>query len=374
MVKDTLFMTKILYIISDKNFGGGSRHVFDLITNLDKKKFKPVLVTIPSKIEILLKNKCTVYEVDMKSRLDLQAVSKIKEIILKEKPEIIHLHSTRAGILGTLAARNIGIPIIYTEHLFTKDYLPHNKIIHALQMQVLKRLSKNIAKVIAVSQSVKDYLAQNKIFQDNKIEVIYNGIQLSNKPYAISHKQKKEIIIGSIGTLTELKGYKYLIEALKIACPEYGRGENWKLEIIGSGEDEQKLKSLTKKYNLENSIIFTSFTSDIENKIAKWDIYIQPSLSESFGLAIAQAMDLGIPVIASRTGGIPELVDNNSGILVTPKNPEALSSAIIKLAQDEKLRNKMGLSARERIKKYFSLEIMINKTEKLYSETARNVA
>ena len=106
-------MIKILYIISDKNFGGGSRHVFDLIANIDKNKFEPVLISIPSPILNRVKN-IKKYKVEMNSRFDLKAVKKIQEIVNIEKPNIIHLHSTRAGILGTYAAKKLNIPIIYT--------------------------------------------------------------------------------------------------------------------------------------------------------------------------------------------------------------------------------------------------------------------
>ena len=371
-------MVKILYIICDKNFGGGSRHVFDLITNLDKKKFKPVLITVPSPLEYLFKNKISLHQVDMKSRLDFKAIREIKNITKKEKPDIIHLHSTRAGIIGTLAVKDLDIPIIYTEHLFTDDYIPENKLIHRLQLEALKRLSKNIDRVIAVSKAVKDYLANKKIFSDDKIEVIYNGIKINQyaKP---ENKKFDKLIIGSIGALSEIKGYKYLIEALKIVnsleignCPPW-LVETGKLEIIGEGPDKADLKGLIERYHLQNKIDLIPFSSNIEDKIKKWDIYVQPSLSESFGLATAEAMSIGLPIIATNAGGLKELVDKNSGFLVKPADAKALASAIIKLIQSPAQRAEMGKNARERIKKYFSLDKMIINTQKLYISLLKKI-
>lgn len=377
--------TKVLYIISDKNFGGGSRHVFDLIINLDKNIFTPILISIPSPILDLLKDKTPrfhsldytrgrsgqvkTYSVEMNSRLDLKAVKAIQKIIKKEKPDIIHLHSTRAGILGTMAAKKYKIPIVYTEHLFTNEYIPHSKLIYIYQLNAFKFLSKYISKVIAVSNAVKQYLVDKKVFISRQVEVIYNGVNTSYQPLvptsldrdsdrsvgAINNKHQKKIItIGSIGTLTKIKGYKYLIDAVQNI-------NNAKLEIIGSGPDLDLLKDLDKNKKVK----FSYQIKDPGKIISNWDIYIQPSLSESFGLALAEAMSLGLPVIATRAGGIPELVDD-AGLLVAPNDGNALKDAIIKLINDSKLREDLGKKAKVRIQKYFTLEKMVKKTENLY--------
>ena len=143
--------------------------------------------------------------------------------------------------------------------------------------------------------------------------------------------------------------------------------ENWKLEIIGTGPQEQQLKKLVNKYGLNDKIKFLNEQKDVSRFFPTWNVYIQPSISESFGLSIAEAMSCGIPIIATKTGGITELVDKNSGILVEPKNAIELASAIIKLATSEELRVGMGQSAFKRIIKHFSLNIMINKMEQLYT-------
>jgi len=364
---------KVLHIISDKNFGGGSRHVLNLISNLDSG-FEPTLISRPSPIIAKTENKIKTYAVEMKSRIDFKAVKKIKNIIKIEKPNIIHLHSARAGILGTLAAKDSKIPIVYTEHLFTNTYVPHNKLIHVSQIYVFRHLSKYITKVIAVSKAVKNYLVDKKMFPADKIEVIYNGIETRcsskklprlNSGQVGAGKKQNEVIIGSVGTLTKIKGYKYLVEAIHEAMLQ-ATGYKLQLELVGTGSDELELKAMVKKYHLENYIKFLGQKNDIFEVMKNWDIYVQPSLSESFGLAAAEAMSMGIPVIASDVGGIPELVDKNSGTLVEPKNPKSLASAIIKLAGDKKLRTDLGQNASAKIEKKFSLDKMIEETEKLY--------
>lgn len=354
-------MKKILYIISDTEFTGGSRHLYNLIISIDKKKFIPVLISKPSPILEKLKSKIKVYEVTMNSRVDFGSIKKIKEIVRKEKPDIIHLHSTRAGLLGTLAVKDLGIPIIYTEHLFTSDYAPNNKFVYLLQTQTFKLLSKSITKVIAVSGAVKKYLVDKKIFPENKVGVIYNGVVLA-KIKKIKAKNNNKITVGSIGTLTEIKGFKYLIEAMSKI-----KSKNIFLEIVGQGKDEKYLKKLIDKYNLQKNITIFTNIKDIAKKLSSWDIYIQCSLSESFGMALAEAMLQKLAIIATKVGGMPELVAN-TGLLIPSKNPGAIKSAIIKLADDLEFRAKIGKLASARIKKYFSQALMIKNIENFYDE------
>lgn len=351
---------KVLYIISDANFGGGSRHLCDLINNLDNKKFETILITKPSPIMTELKNKIKIYEVEMKNRIDQKSVQNIKDILKKEKPNLIHLHSTRAGILGTIAAKKTNTPVIYTEHLFTKDYIPYNKFVHLGQIYTYKFIQKDINKVIAVSESVKEYLINRKIFSSEKIEVIYHGISLPKKINA--KKKNNKIIIGTIGTLTTLKGQQYLLKAVKIALD---KGCDIKLEIIGSGPEQAKLEQLSAKLGMQKNIKFLGFIKDIKKRIANWDIYVQSSLSESFGLATLEAMANGLPIIATNVGATEEVVGKN-GILVKPADEKSLTSAIIKLTKNKKLLENYSQKSYLQAQK-FSLRKMISQTEKLYS-------
>lgn len=360
---------KILYCLSDGEFTGASRHLFDLITNLNKKKFTSVLISKPSPIINALKKSIKVYSVPMANRLDFASIKTIKEIIKNEQPHIIHLHSARAGILATLAAKKLTIPIVYTEHLFTKQYQPKNRLIHFVQLKVFQSLSPYITKVIAVSQAVKKYLVTKNIFSSNKIKVIYNGIRTT-----VSRKRKAEnklLTLGSIGTLTELKGYRYLIEAIKIMQNEKRKTKNFRLEIVGRGDQEKKLKSLVSKYHLEKQIKFIALVKDIRAKMNDWDIYIQSSLSEAFGLALAEAMGAGLAAIATRVGGIPELV-GKTALLVRSKDPKALASAIMELAHHQNLRQTMGQHARKRIINQFSLEKTVENTAALYEKILKD--
>lgn len=346
---------KILYLISDRQFGGGSRHLYDLIENLSHAWFEPILISRSSPILEKLKDKIKTYSVEMKNRLDFNSIKEIRKIIIKEKPDLVHLHSTRAGILGALAAKNLKIPIVYTEHLFTHDYIPHNKLIHTYQIITFRYLSKYITKVIVVSQAVKKYLIDKNIFPSERIEVIYHGV---GAVQPITNHQSPITKIGSIGALNSLKGYKYLTEAVQNI-------DGIKLEIVGSGDELAKLQKL----DVNKKTKFINYSDNIYKIMSKWDIYVQSSLSESFGLALAEAMAIGLPVIATKVGGMPEIVENGvNGLLVDKKNSQQLSETIKKLINNNELRKKMSENNIKKIKEGFSLDKMVKETERLYDK------
>ena len=306
----------------------------------------------------------------MNSKLDIEAIREIRKSIKHLKPDIIHVHGTRAGSLGRLAAIGFRIPVVYTEHLWTKNYKLPSRFAHRLQLIGLWFLDMFTTVNIAVSQSVKDFMVENQISRDEKIVVIYNAIEPLKKEAKIF--SGKDWVIGTIGTLNFQKGIQYLIEAFPIILKEFPKA---RLEIVGEGPYRRRLEKLVKKMKLSNSISFTGFVKDIEEKIINFDLYAQPSLSESFGLAIVQAMSIGLPVVATNTGGIPEVVTTGkTGILVEAAKPKALAAAILELLRDHEKAKKMGKMAAQDVKIKFNLKEMIKETEKIYEQVAKGSA
>ncbi|MCL5795576.1 MAG: glycosyltransferase family 4 protein [Patescibacteria group bacterium] len=359
-------MKKILYCISDNQFGGGSYHVLKLLENIDRKRFTPILVSKNSDIASRLSKKTKCYILPLKNRVDSASINKLREIITKEKPDLIHLHSTRAGILGTMAAKDFQIPIVYTEHLFTASYVPKNKIIYWMQKTAFKKISSHINCVIAVSGSVKEYLLKENIFPNKKVVVIYNGVEIPKIPKRKNHNQ---ITVGSIGSLSVIKGYNYLIEALGLIKKAYPKiYHKLKIKLIGRGEEKANVIQLAKTLGVIDKINIIDYQGNIDEELFALDIYAQPSLSESFGLAVAEAMAHKLPVIVSKVGGLTEIVDDKTGIMIEPKNQKQIAHAIIKLAGNNQLSEKLATNARQKIIKYFSLTKMIRETEKIYAE------
>jgi len=364
---------KVLEIIGDSTLAGAPRHLLSLLENFDYKKFSLFVISPPGPLAGQIK---AIHEtidleiIPMHSKFNITTIKEIRAHIKQVKPDVIHVHGTRAGSLARLAAIGLKPPVIYTEHLWTKNYHLSSWFANNLQILGLWFLDMFTDFNIAVSQAVKDFMVEGQVTRSEKVKVIYNGIDLPEKKAKIF--SKKDIVLGTVGTLNYQKGIQYLIQAMPKVLKEFPHTE---LTIVGEGVFKDHLKQLVKKMKLEKSVTFTGFVKDIDDEMIKFDIYIQPSISESFGLAIIQAMSLGVPVVATNTGGIPEIVTTDkTGTLVEVAKPEALSEAIIDLLRDEEKAKKMGQLAREEVKIKFNLKDMVQATEGVYEEVTKNRA
>lgn len=362
---------KVLEIIGDATLAGAPRHLLTLLENFNYEKFEIFVICPPGPLagEIkILKESVNLYIVPMHSKFDLKAISEIRSEIRHIRPDLIHVHGTRAGSLGRIASIGLKYPLIYTEHLWTKDYHLSSHLENILQITALWFLDMFTTLNIAVSQAVKDFMVGSQVSRPDKITVIYNAIKPSKKKAKIFSQEN--VTLGTVGTLNNQKGVQYLILAMPRILKEFPRT---KLVVVGEGFYKDHLKELVRKTKLNRSVIFTGFVKDIVEEMINFDIYVQPSISESFGLAIVQAMDLGLPVVATNTGGIPEVVTTGkSGLLVEAKNSLALTEAILTLIRDQDKAKRMGKLGEEEAKIKFNLEDMIGETEGIYEKIAQS--
>lgn len=364
----------VLEIIGDPSLAGAPRHLLSVVENLDTEKFAISVICpagpLAGEIKKLRRN-IDLDIIPMKSRLDLNAISQIRKTIKHLKPDIIHVHGTRAGILGRLAAIGFNIPVIYTEHLWTKQFRMQSRILNFFHYFANWFLDMFTTQNIAVSQSVKDFLVSSNLSRADKVQVIYNGIEPTHLEAKV-FRNSREFLIATVGTLNPQKGMQYLIRALPLINKEF---PGVQLEIIGDGSYKRKLVNEVKRLKLKSDVKFTGFVPNVDKYLTRFDLYVQPSLSESFGLAIVQAMSVGLPIVATNTGGIPEVVtEGKSGFLVPSEDPKALAAAILELLRHPSLARKMGQMARKEARLKFNVADMINELEKTYESVAQNPA
>jgi len=364
----------ILEIIGDPSLAGAPRHLLSIVENLDLDQFTIHVICPPGPLAGEIRKLHRHIDLDiiaMHSRWDFAAISKIRHSIKHIKPDIIHVHGTRAGALGRLAAIGLNIPVIYTEHLWTKQFRMRSRILTFFHFIGYWFLDLFTTLNIAVSHAVKDFMVSANISRAEKTKVIYNGITPSNLKAKI-FEDKHNFKIITVGTLNPQKGVQFLILAMPKILKEFS---NVSLDIVGDGPFRRSLEKEVKKKKLASKVQFSGFVPDIEKYLTKFDIYVQPSLSESFGLAITQAMSVGLPVIATNAGGIPEVVtDGKSGILVEAADPKALADGILTLLRDPEKAKKMGEMGQKEVKLKFDLKDMIKELERTYVETAKNPA
>jgi glycosyltransferase involved in cell wall biosynthesis len=173
-------------------------------------------------------------------------------------------------------------------------------------------------------------------------------------------------IIGFAGRLVPLKGVEYLLQAIAILKKEY---PSIQLRLAGSGPERDRLEQLTTALSLKENVLFLDWVEDVNAERSRWSVTVQPSLQEGLPMNVLESMAAGVPVIASRVGGIPEVIrDGINGLLVGPRNSSQLAEAIGRLLTDASLRNRLGLAAVQTIMKGFSAEKMSAEVSALYDE------
>jgi len=221
--------------------------------------------------------------------------------------------------------------------------------------------------VVAISRVIMELLVEAGV-EPGRIRLIHSGIDPERfvDCAAASAVAGREVVVGIVAALEERKGHRYLFDA---AAALKRRGHRIKYLVAGEGPVRRQLEEQVKALNLADEVRFCGFVSDAPDLLSQIDIFILPSLYEGLGVAVLEAMAAGKPVIASRVGGLPELVaDGETGLLVAPKNVEGLVEAIARLADDESLARAMGKKGAARTRASFSLEKMATQNEAYYYE------
>lgn len=366
-------MKKIIFVLGDATITGAPMHVLQLTRALIKKDYEVLVICPHGPIEKeFAKLKIAVKEVSMKSPYDRSSSAQIRDIITEFDPQIVHFHGVRAGWLGLIAARNIkNVKKVYTEHLWTSNYHLANPAYEQVQKRGLKFLSRYADKIIAVSSAVKDFLVSNG-YEKEKIVIIPNGIQdeyLKINP--IKKPASAPIILGSVGSLNDQKNFRMLIKSFFLIKQERPNLDIY-LQIIGEGPLKKNLEGMIEHYRIIQGLVsFPGRVANLAERYQHFTIFINCSLSESFGLAVGEAMAVGLPVIASKIPALEELIDD-AGILVDPRDKDEIKDAILKLIDNKELRKELAEKAKKRIADNFSEDVMIKKTLSVYESLIKS--
>ncbi|MBU1092068.1 glycosyltransferase family 4 protein [Patescibacteria group bacterium] len=374
MVKKKISIT---YVIGDSSLTGAPRHLLSLVTGLDQREFS-VSVILPQGplADELQKNRITTFLVPMRSRSDVAAVNAIRKLLTRYDPDIMHAHGQRAGLLARIAVKDLPIKVVYTEHTWTKEFRLENPILHWAHIRSMRMLDRLTHKTIAVSKAVADFLIKTNITKPEKIQVIYNGIELiTDKPHQSEfellrkyHLDAKDVVIGTIGSLNIQKDTASLIKAMPRVIKRF---PNAKLVIVGTGPLQKNLQRLATKLKISDAVVFTGVINNVADILKTFSIFVLCSRSEAFGISILEAMKAHVPIITTKVGGIPEIITSNrNGLLVNPCDPKQLASTIMKLLNDKKLQKKLAVGGYETLQK-FTTTTMVHETEKLYKNLSK---
>ncbi|MBI5071375.1 glycosyltransferase [Candidatus Falkowbacteria bacterium] len=352
---------KIIHIITGLPFGGAETMLFDLARRLSADNFEVKVATAVRGGPLVQDFKEAGIEVrifEKRGKIGLGLIFKLWRFLRREKPDIVHTHLFGGDTWGRIAAVLARVPIIIsTEHNTNLDE-------GWAKRKLKKFLSHFTKKIVAVSEAVKNYSVVYDKIRAKKIVVVQNGIDLEK---FISSSEKDfgdPPIIGVVGRLEEQKGYKYLFEALNLI-----KTIPWILWVVGDGSKKSELERLAKDLNLRERIIFLGARRNIAEILNQIDIFVLPSLWEGLGIAVLEAAAAGKPIVASRVGGIPEIIEEDrTGILVEPKNVKSLADGLEHILLGSAEAKEMGARARAMAEEKFGVEKMVGSYENLYKE------
>lgn len=305
---------------------------------------------------------------------DIKSIIKIRKILKEINPDIVYMHSSKAGGLGRIALLfNRKIKKIYNAHgwYFNAKISQKKKIVYQLIEKILAYSTD-----IIVNISINEYESaiNKKIAAKTKMTIIENGIDFTKfidadknrdttrKKYCID---SDEIVIGVVGRLSEQKDPLTTIKAFKNLNEKH---KNTKLFYVGSGDLEEEVREYSKRNNIENNVIITGWVGDVEKYIPAFDIAILPSKWEGFGLAIVEYMACKKPIVATKTGGIANIIDSEErGFLIETEDYQALSDRICYCIENKELVDKMAQSNFEYAKEKFNIKNVIKKHEEIFN-------
>ena len=377
-------MSKInlLYIITKLELGGAQKQLLSLISALDKDRYNIFLFTagdgllIPEALAIegLILKRSKFLERVINPLKDILALLEIYFFIKKNRIQIVHTHSSKAGILGRLAAKFAKTPvIIHTVHGWSfNDYQfrPVNYLYRSLE----RFCATFTSKIIVVSSFDQAKGLRNSIASKERYILIRYG--LDDKAFSATSKRREirqslglsdmALVVGMVACFKFQKAPLDFIELagrIKIKFPDV------KFVLVGDGRLRGKIVTRIKQLNLENQIILTGWYKDIPGILSGWDIFVLTSLWEGLPISVLEAMSAGLPAVVTDTGGIREaLINGQTGYLVDPHDIVFMQNRVEELLNSAQKRDEFGRSSQEIISRgEFSLSSMFKNTAELYS-------
>lgn len=373
-------MRKKIMHVTQAN-GGVAEYIKMLLKYMDSKKYENILVyPYKYKEEISDFNNLvdSIELINITREIncinDFKALVQLYKVIKKYNPDLIYLHSSKAGALGRILKLIIDKPIIYNPHGWAFNMKCSNKKIKLYEI-IERILAKNCERIIAISeQEVKSALNKN-ICNEDKINLIYNGIDICKYDELTNNKvdyknllniPKDKIIIGMVGRISKQKGPDIFVEAakrIKYSIP------NAFFIIVGDGEDRSQIEEKISEANLTDSFIITGWVKETYSYIQTFDVAVLLSRWEGFGLAIAEYMVSSKPIVATNVDAIPNLISNYvDGILVEPENVDEVVMAIGNIIKDQKFSNKISKNAEYKVREKFDVKRVALEHERLINE------
>jgi L-malate glycosyltransferase len=365
---------KILQISSARAIGGGERHLIDLCEGLEAKGHE-VHLAIPE--ESPVRERVTglpaesIHAVTMRNALDLVSARKLARLVREFQIDIVHAHLGRDYPLAALAVgRGSRSKLVITRHVL-------------FPLSAAHRLTfRRVSRLIAVSRAVASAIESQRLIPNDRIRVVHNGLDYVRISADVRNTDREALLtelelprnrrlVASVGELNPLKGHEEFIRAAAKVAEEFSDVD---FVIVGAERSEksqykQKLQELARDLGLQDRVHFRGWISSLSAFLGVVDLFVSASRTESFGLAILEAMMCETAVVATRTEGASEIVtDQKTGLLVDIGDSQALARAQLQLLRNKNERKRLAATGMDAARQRFSIEKMVTETEQVYTE------
>lgn len=357
-------MTKVAFVVTKSEFGGAQEYLRILMSSMSQ--YETVLISGDTGFLTETAERLNVsYRIcdglvhPVRPAQDVRAILNMYALLRREKPDLVHANSSKAGVVARVAARLAGIPVVFTSHgwAFTEG-VSHRRA------QLFRWIEKGMAplarKIICVSHYDERLAVDYGVTSGEDMLTVHNGIP--DAPDCVATHTNAIPSIVMVARFSAPKDYQTLLMAVELL-----RDCRFRLRCIGDGPILAASKALADKLGVQDSVEFLGARGDVCDILKNADIFTLISDWEGFPLSILEGMRAGLPVVATRVGGIPESVsDGTTGVLVAPRDSLALADALRELITQPELRKRMGHAGRERYLRQFTAERMVVKTTEVY--------
>ena len=358
--------------------GGAEEHILQLLQELDRQWFRLHLVCTPELEQLIrpdLPADVGVSVLTLDHLTDIVGAFRLVRAIRRHRVQILHSHMFRASLFASPIGQICGVPVIIeTSHgreVWRKGW--------KASFFVDRFVSRRVDRLIAVSEATARYLVEHKGIPAEKVSVIRSAIKVQqfdpNHPAPKGTKRalgfaESDPLLVVVGRLEPQKGHAVMIDAMPGVLEEFPRA---RLVCVSDGSLRSQLEAQVRQKGLQESIRFVGYQPDVRDWLALADVNVLPSWYEGLPLAAIEALAAQRPMVATAVDGTPEVVINQeTGLLVPPGNPERLSSAICQLLRDPQRARQMAIAGRKLVVERFSIEKLVNDTKHLYLTTWDN--
>jgi glycosyltransferase involved in cell wall biosynthesis len=357
---------KTVHIDTERTWRGGEQQAIFLAAGLHRRGVGVLAVGQPESpfVARARKEGLRTAEIEMRGEADPAAIVRLVRLLRREGPDIVHMHTSHAHTLGVLASRIAGRGKTIVSRRV--DFSIHR---NRLKANILKYRF-GVDRYVAISEGVRSAMVADGVPRA-RIDIVPSGVDLDELGKTPCRDYREEFnippsapVVGDVAHFGWHKAQEFLVRA----CPSIWRAmPEARVVLVGDGDCRPKVEREAERIGADERLIFTGHRKDARALVRWFDVFVMCSVKEGLCTSILDAHALGTPVVASRVGGIPEAVEDRvSGLLVPPRDPEALASAILEILGDPGLGRRLNAAGRARVEARFSTETLVEGTLRVY--------